>query len=239
MVAKGGQVTGQGQDIFNAKGGSNGKTPFWQSISSWGTVTATGLQSNTKYFVWVKARNVEGFETAFGPPGQDTTLPIQYTLSVTSSPEINVLIDVSPDPDGTTPFNRDYDEGTLVFVTAPQNHGDYWFVRWRLDSVDQPLGQQTVDVTMNDDHDTQAVYAICGDPDHPYPEGDLSQNCYVDWPDVDIFAEHWLDTGCSGPNWCEGADLDESTNVDFYDFAILAAHWLDCTDPGPPCNYNP
>ncbi len=235
-------ISGGGDSYYlNAKGGNNGTTPVWQSISSWGTVTAAGLQSNTTYAVEVKARNVEGFETAFGPPGYGTTLPVQYTLSVTSSPEINVLIDVFPDPNGTTPFTRDYVEETLLSLTAPQSHGDYWFVRWRLDDVNQPLGQQELDVTMDDDHDTQAVYAICGDADHPYPTGDLSQNCYVDWPDVDILGEHWLDTGCDDPNsnWCEGADLDESTDVRFPDFAILAAHWLDCTAPGPPCEYNP
>ena len=36
-------------------------------------------------------------------------------------------------------------------------------------------------------------YYLCGDSLHPYPEGDLSQDCRVDMADVAILAENWLD----------------------------------------------
>jgi hypothetical protein len=43
------------------------------------------------------------------------------------------------------------------------------------------------------------------------------------------FVSHWLQTGCSDPNWCGGADFDKSSNVDLTDFAVLAQHWLEGT----------
>jgi Tol biopolymer transport system component len=33
----------------------------------------------------------------------------------------------------------------------------------------------------------------CGDEDHPYPIGDLNQDCRVDWFDVAIIFSHWLE----------------------------------------------
>lgn len=59
----------------------------------------------------------------------------------------------------------------------------------------------------------------CPDP----AAGDLSGDCDLNWEDVDIFAEQWLDVGgCSG----EGcADLDGDTRVDFLDFALLCEDW--------------
>jgi len=64
-------------------------------------------------------------------------------------------------------------------------------------------------------------------------EGDLDGYGSVDWIDISIFTNRWLDTGCSADNWCDGADLDHSTNVDFNDFALLAQHWCEweLTDP--------
>ena len=42
-------------------------------------------------------------------------------------------------------------------------------------------------------------YAVpqCGDPEHPYPLGDLNQDCRVDLLDLAILALHWLE--CTAP----------------------------------------
>ena len=42
-------------------------------------------------------------------------------------------------------------------------------------------------------------YAVpqCGDPNHPYPLGDLNQDCRVDLLDLSILALHWLE--CTAP----------------------------------------
>jgi len=37
----------------------------------------------------------------------------------------------------------------------------------------------------------------CGDPEHPYPPGDLNQDCHVDFLDLATLALHWLE--CTAP----------------------------------------
>jgi hypothetical protein len=34
----------------------------------------------------------------------------------------------------------------------------------------------------------------CGDPNHPYPSGDLNQDCFIDLFDLAIFASNWLES---------------------------------------------
>jgi len=58
---------------LNASGGSNGTTPFFQSIANWGTVTATGLDSGIEYGFTVKARNGDNIDTGWSPFGLGTT----------------------------------------------------------------------------------------------------------------------------------------------------------------------
>lgn len=41
-------------------------------------------------------------------------------------------------------------------------------------------------------------------------------------------ASGWLETTCSGPDWCMGADRDQSGDVNLEDFEDLAAAWLQC-----------
>jgi len=50
--------------------------------------------------------------------------------------------------------------------------------------------------------------------------GDLDGDCVVDWLDLKIMTDKWLDIGC-----CE--DLYKDDNVNFKDFAILADSWLE------------
>ncbi len=55
------------------------------------------------------------------------------------------------------------------------------------------------------------------------PEGDLNEDCAVDFWDLRILVENWLDPDCLSPD-CE-ADLDGIPGVDMADFALLAANW--------------
>lgn len=41
------------------------------------------------------------------------------------------------------------------------------------------------------------AWTFCGDPGHAYPIGDLSENCEVDFIDLGMLAEHWLE--CTAP----------------------------------------
>ena len=54
--------------------------------------------------------------------------------------------------------------------------------------------------------------------------GDLNGDGKVDWMDMAIFFNHWLDSSCADPNWCSGADLNKSGTVNFSDFAMLAGY---------------
>ena len=83
------------------------------------------------------------------------------------------------------------------------------------------------------------------DPDGPCTERDLGEvedytinvmQCQlwdlvcdgcVNMADFAIFSSHWLQTPCSSPVWCGGADLNTSGNVNLVDLSILAAHWLE------------
>ena len=80
--------------------------------------------------------------------------------------------------------------------------------------------------------------ARCGDPNHPYPIGDLNRDCYVDLNDFTQLAAQWF-LGCSGPYWCDEADLDTSGFVGFEDLDTFTENWLDCSNPVAPCNFNP
>jgi len=73
--------------------------------------------------------------------------------------------------------------------------------------------------------------SICGDLDHPYPPGDLNQDCHVDWLDIKDLTSHWAMSNCVSGERCSTADLAQSGNIDFGDFCVLAAFWLECTAP--------
>ncbi len=56
----------------------------------------------------------------------------------------------------------------------------------------------------------------------------LTSDCSTDWPDLAIFASHWLETGCGSSNQrCGWADLDHVNDVSLADFARFANLWLD------------
>jgi hypothetical protein len=57
-------------------------------------------------------------------------------------------------------------------------------------------------------------------------EGDLNHDCFVDWLDLKLLVERWLDDGCLYNGWCYEADLNYDLKVDFEDFAKLADSWL-------------
>ena len=65
------------------------------------------------------------------------------------------------------------------------------------------------------------VGAVC-------PVGDLSRDCKVDFDDIRLYAEQWLDeSGCFDPDCVEPncADIDGADGVNMFDFAILTRNW--------------
>ncbi len=57
------------------------------------------------------------------------------------------------------------------------------------------------------------------------PFCDFNKDYTVNFADMMVFAEHWLDFDCAIPYWCTQTDIDRSTAVDFGDFAWCAANW--------------
>lgn len=56
-----------------------------------------------------------------------------------------------------------------------------------------------------------------------YPIGDLNEDSEVDFDDLRILADSWLNEICSVPG-CE-ADLDGADGVNLVDLSILANNW--------------
>jgi hypothetical protein len=87
------------------------------------------------------------------------------------------------------------------------------------------------------------VYSDCGEviaADHRLPS-DLSGDCYVNYLDVNIMADYWLNGECDETNnYCGLADFEPRDGaVDFFDFSDFAMQWLVCNDPeDPECSPN-
>jgi len=58
---------------------------------------------------------------------------------------------------------------------------------------------------------------------------DFDGDCDVDFLDFSTFAQHWLEDGCTGPDWCGGADLIHDANeiVDMFDLMKFSQYWLE------------
>jgi O-glycosyl hydrolase len=65
-------------------------------------------------------------------------------------------------------------------------------------------------------------------------------DCYVNFADFAVLAEHWLETNCVGPGNCEGADFAPANgSVNMADLIYFASQWLKCNDPANPnCTHN-
>jgi subtilisin family serine protease len=63
-------------------------------------------------------------------------------------------------------------------------------------------------------------------------ESDLTGDCYINYQDLKVIADYWLNTDCTGSDNCEGADFEPRDGVvDFFDFSDFAVWWLLCNDP--------
>ena len=58
------------------------------------------------------------------------------------------------------------------------------------------------------------------------PEGDVHEDCRIDWQDVQFLADRWLDAAGS-----EG-DIFGGAGVNFADFAKVVEHWGDGLETG-------
>ncbi len=63
--------------------------------------------------------------------------------------------------------------------------------------------------------------------------GDLNGDNNVDIDDFTILLSHWLETGCTEPDFCGAADLNRDGIVDTNDFTLFADNWLTSADEEP------
>ena len=69
---------------------------------------------------------------------------------------------------------------------------------------------------------------------------DLNGDCYVDYLDLEIMADYWLNTDCIATGNCQNADFAPTNGtVDFLDFADFGPQWMTCNNPTDAgCNPN-
>jgi len=67
-------------------------------------------------------------------------------------------------------------------------------------------------------------------------DSDFSDDCYVDYDDLEIIINHWLDSDCDWSNdYCDGTDFEpRDSEVDFFDLSMFSSQWLQCNDPQDP-----
>ena len=131
------------------------------------TLTAPAIFNGRRFGYWI----LEGTKYSFFPTMTIKTdfnhkavavYPI-YTLTVESTPDTNVLINVSPPDenglgDGTTNFTRKYQLGTDVYLTAPLTANDKRFIRWLKDGQDYSQNP-SIFVNMQKDISLSAYYS--------------------------------------------------------------------------------
>ena len=68
-----------------------------------------------------------------------------------------------------------------------------------------------------------SLSAYCGDIENPWLTGDFNRDCSIDWLDIRIAADEWLNS-CDWLNWnCRGADLNGDNFLNFTDMAGAAS----------------
>jgi len=60
-----------------------------------------------------------------------------------------------------------------------------------------------------------------------YESMDFNNDEIVNFSDFAIFASHWMDDTCLGPDWCDGTDFDKSGKVAIPDLAKFVEYWLE------------
>ena len=76
--------------------------------------------------------------------------------------------------------------------------------------------------------DAIADVSSCGDYKHPFPVGDITRDCRVDYEDLEILCDYWLAEINDPQEPAAIADIYEDDVINFYDMALLAGNWLYC-----------
>jgi len=79
--------------------------------------------------------------------------------------------------------------------------------------------------------DAVADVSGCGDWKHPFPDGDISENCTVGYEDIEMLSQYWLCETSGLGNAAKSADIfeDEDNTVNLADWAILTKNFFKCS----------
>ncbi len=207
-------------------------------------LTATGIFDEVLVSVSQDGQNWHSFDSVAGPWGDDLyptqayrwdresvqwtdeemdfTKPVNPSLTLADFVDISVAgaIELYDDSGGGAPFDLknlpSYDD-----LTVDPDSGYRWIQYVRLEGGEGQLA-------IGGEVDAVSDVAVCGDPTHPYPQGDVNLDCRVDFQDFSVLSSQWLMIDCGT---CGGADLsdplDQSVAID--DLIVIVENWLNCT----------
>jgi hypothetical protein len=164
-------------------GNRDGSTPFVRIYDEGTVVTlsAPNAVGNAVFIRWLRdGVPYSSANTVTVRMDSDTVMTAvfryRWRLDVRSSaPASGVPITIAPsdvnnNANGSTPFTRIYDDGTIVTLTAPATVGSNIFWKWQRDGVDYGFNR-TVSVLMNTNHLMRAIYRYIPGP---IPDPDMS-----------------------------------------------------------------
>ena len=73
--------------------------------------------------------------------------------------------------------------------------------------------------------DAIADAACCGDYKHPYPNGDISEDCNVGYEDLELLSSYWLAEIIDQNDPAVIADIYEDDIVNFRDWGFMVDNW--------------
>lgn len=140
---------------------------------SWGTPTNLGLTVNGGGHDGSPSLSPNGLILFFASTRQgsyDVWMTVRATTSALWGTPVNAGLRInSYAGDGWSAMSAD--ASTLYFASnRPDGYGGW--DGWQVPVFYEPT---------------------CGDDDHPYPEGDVNQDCRVDWIDIAAICENWLE----------------------------------------------
>jgi len=152
---------------LNSEG--DGYTNFTRLYSPWTWVTltadATNNGRNFGYWTFKGTRYSEERSISIHMDYDHTVVAVYplWTLTVESSPDTNVYIEVSPSDEngegsGNTNFTREYQHGTGVTLTAPAEYDGKKFIRWLKDGTSFDVDLTTT-INTDDDYSLTAYYS--------------------------------------------------------------------------------
>ena len=99
-------------DQWVSAGGTPTGAEVWQADAGWGTLTLTGMQPGTEYRFKIKARNLDGLETALGTSGYLSTTTAGYAIGdLNCDGDVNLF---------------DIDPFVLVITSTPPSYPEYY-----------------------------------------------------------------------------------------------------------------